>query len=1331
MKRLLFFIALPLLATTTVQQVTEVSAQQAILRYRTTLSSSAACSWTITETVSGATPDDVNPSIFSGSNLDTRAGSLISNPDRAFVFGQRTSMAGSDGLLHSRSAKANTAYTAAYTCGSDTGTVYFSTGNIQAGGTYTEQPPVSSSGFGNWAWPTINWSSQSTQYADPLTGIVIRRATAPGWWGEERAPSNFDFAIGGTGYTNPQNILNGAACAGTSATCAQSTNLNPIFVASKFQNSGPCVSGYSSQDSCDDVLLLLTGSASASGAGPVTVCISYYDSGATCQSAEQTITLSTSVSSVGFPANGVGYTAPNNEWNPEFQFGEWGGVQPKRGDFGNAAGTASGYNDGVTTSGTAITVTCTNNNSSPSCFNPKWNNSYISIPGSGCTDGGTDICQFSGHPADTQHGTLKSAPATPCSSPCNWFSLASGFKITPNGAGTVNIGAQWSYAYSAMYNLLAEGDQQICNPVPVPGGIGYEADGMTVISPPLPGELCFVQFQDGGQDTIANGQLWLLIPSTGETRLLSPLFTPSGADTSDATSDQNSGQVAFPASPWDGVSGLCLYGMGKTQASGNPYAIYKGCYNTADNWKAYSHPLWACGICAGNSSSGVIPGQDPGVYWFCSGPCNSQRWSDDPVVYTNIMPGKNIFSQAAASNPTYISTIWPTTPTFDRILNGAAVITFVAQQDYTASFNFFSTSTGNITAWGDSMFSYATRFCGFHSSTASRVSPGYWGTACVYLDGGGWNLSGPYQGTPYYVYFSGAPTTDTAITTTSPLEACSNYASGIPANIQALITQQQVENRCMHIRMKNVVNHAPSSAELAKWPSSQNASWSEPSVLAPGDELAIGPSINAVGVGESDLVVSVTTGVTDAQCSSDCLDVVVARGTINCAVNQEVNCTNPVNLATGWVAVAGPTLGSCTDVGNCQPGPVSWYPVNATGALGAVGISDAPALEGHADGGPGLVSGKMTFVQGGKARYNLPLASQVGTFLSANLFGGGPFDGTTGGITLQSYVSKEQYNAPANELKWSTDFRHASPGEGGGPEEFIAIDPITYSLVSGFSTVYKVTNPAGGLAANEANYKTEGLQGWAGHNLLADASGPGSALSDSVAYQICIALAAGECVPGSAANAVYAAVPHVPSIQSNCITDWLVENYPCVAMSLPAVAGWLVQNDDSYSYQIWEGGRRLTMALTGYGRQYEYNTFIPENTGTWGMFKADWADGIRSEIFMARLPPFPGGNSVPRNTFVNYRVQVPGGPAYAEIEFGYMENGAANAYYCTSRRDACTTSGSPFVYPSIDSRTLLSCSSGCTINIPAIAGRAVYYSIGSSANGATWTYGTPQVGLVQ
>ena len=306
-----------------------------------------------------------------------------------------------------------------------------------------------------------------------------------------------------------------------------------------------------------------------------------------------------------------------------------------------------------------------------------------------------------------------------------------------------------------------------------------------------------------------------------------------------------------------------------------------------------------------------------------------------------------------------------------------------------------------------------------------------------------------------------------------------------------------------------------------------------------------------------------------------------------------------------------------------------------------------------------------------------------------------------------------------------------NPSTGVEGEQFVGgICATAYSLVAGTATVYNIGSPAGGLAANEANYKSDGLQGWAGHNLLQDVSGPGSSLSNSAAYQTCLALAAGECSGGSTAGQVFADVPNVPSIQSSCVTAWLVENYPC-AGNLPSIGGWLVQHDASFSYALFENARKMTMGLSGYGRQYAFNTFIPESTGAWGMFKADWADGVRSNIFMAKLPPFAPQSSIPRSTFVNLPVQIPAGAAYAEIQFGYMENGSAQAYYCTSRRDACTTSGAPFAYPSIDSRTLVSCSAGCTIHIPAIAGRAVYFSIGWSANGTTWTYGAPQVGLVQ
>jgi hypothetical protein len=182
---------------------------------------------------------------------------------------------------------------------------------------------------------------------------------------------------------------------------------------------------------------------------------------------------------------------------------------------------------------------------------------------------------------------------------------------------------------------------------------------------------------------------------------------------------------------------------------------------------------------------------------------------------------------------------------------------------------------------------------------------------------------------------------------------------------------------------------------------------------------------------------------------------------------------------------------------------------------------------------------------------------------------------------------------------------------------------------------------------------------------------------------------------------------------------------------LPATnASQLVMFDGSRTYSGQEFGRRVTMGLNGWGRQYQFNTFIPETTGTWAFFKSDWNSGIRSELFMAEIPQQNGGNSVPRNTFVNFPVTIGNGSTYAEIKFGYAENGSAASYYCTNRQEMCTTSGSPFSFASIDSRALTPCTSGCSINIPVIPGRAIYYSTGSSADGVSWTYVAPQVGLI-
>jgi hypothetical protein len=67
------------------------------------------------------------------------------------------------------------------------------------------------------------------------------------------------------------------------------------------------------------------------------------------------------------------------------------------------------------------------------------------------------------------------------------------------------------------------------------------------------------------------------------------------------------------------------------------------------------------------------------------------------------------------------------------------------------------------------------------------------------------------------------------------------------------------------------------------------------------------------------------------------------------------------------------------------------------------------------------------------------------------------------------------------------------------------------------------------------------------------------------------------------------------------------------------------------------------------------------------------------------------------------------------IAFGYAENGKPADFYCTSRAEACFTSSSatpanPFSYAN-DSSSYVSCGSSCSITIPAIPGRTLYYQV--------------------
>jgi hypothetical protein len=168
----------------------------------------------------------------------------------------------------------------------------------------------------------------------------------------------------------------------------------------------------------------------------------------------------------------------------------------------------------------------------------------------------------------------------------------------------------------------------------------------------------------------------------------------------------------------------------------------------------------------------------------------------------------------------------------------------------------------------------------------------------------------------------------------------------------------------------------------------------------------------------------------------------------------------------------------------------------------------------------------------------------------------------------------------------------------------------------------------------------------------------------------------------------------------------------------PGVGGfrqqqWTVPDPDS------RNSRFLSLLFDIPGGQYAYDTFWPiDYLAAWGpaTFVANWG----TVTWMATLPPF-APTSDPKNTASGYKVNIPSGLSYAEIQFGYSRFGTPSQFYCTPRVEACNTSGSPFNFEH-ETRVAASCASGCTITIPAMAPNTMYYRVRRS-NDSTFATG--------
>jgi hypothetical protein len=129
-------------------------------------------------------------------------------------------------------------------------------------------------------------------------------------------------------------------------------------------------------------------------------------------------------------------------------------------------------------------------------------------------------------------------------------------------------------------------------------------------------------------------------------------------------------------------------------------------------------------------------------------------------------------------------------------------------------------------------------------------------------------------------------------------------------------------------------------------------------------------------------------------------------------------------------------------------------------------------------------------------------------------------------------------------------------------------------------------------------------------------------------------------------------------------------------------------------------------------------------SGKWAFAAADYYNGgNRGDFLVMKLPREPKpvlDRVVVRNGFVNVNIEADSRDSAAtkvRARFGYLENGTPSQFYCAyNRKEECRTRPDPtltdpYYFASESKQSLQDCTNGCTILIPGISGRLLYYAL--------------------
>jgi len=908
------------------------------------------------------------------------------------------------------------------------------------------------------------------------------------------------------------------------------------------------------------------------------------------------------------------------------------------------------------------------------------------------------------------------------------FTMANfGLKIwKANATGTINLTTTFDVGYEGTPGFsIADGASQQCAQNPMT--LTLSAAGSTV--PSYPALLCHLEWQGGAAGGVQGSIIYAFVASTGEMRPIGLMYNTYGGGGGGGTNQLGNNNGPLPPTDPFGSDGRTIYADGEDIQSGSQPQLVKWVYR--GQGKAYvtgAFPIAGNPYSGGNAppngtSASDVTGHCLSTEQLSGNLCTSLVTGNNPPRPGSPCPstvGSNdLRAQVCNASVNYRNGAFggpPSNPNAVGLTGNIFQHYWQQGQGALTLFSYIDVTTGLLTGVRDTMWTDPNARWGCTHTTFGYALGGKYTLASQNPCQGGVAYGGPWQSNVTYVCASvdgsGNCTSWNSNTTINQTGAGSTLTC--PSSICG-----STVTTALLFRIAGYPCSATAGAsEIAAYP----CPWA-PTTQSMVSQLAVGDSLwnlnNISGTPNREEALKVLAII---QNTSTDIAIWVQRGfgfdNNNC-LPYSGTCRS--TFQNTWIASTFPSY-AC-DVGD-------WY-LDATNPTAPILSEYCGAISGHGDFGPGP-SGTYVADENSKlAKYGFAVP---GGFLSPSYTVGGfgawagkqPSADFLGNGSVETYPSLRVYTNPPPV--WAADWRAYQGGAAPGGGTGTGLTNATYTAISagGRTHVWKI---ATGYTPNP---KVLPMESWAGRFIYQDISGPSSVITDATNQSYCVVYVAGECVSGSSVGDVYFS-DSAAIINGTCYTNQMDANIPCVINASP-IGTWAVQQDLSQNNPQGSLLRRLTMAFTAPSRQYTYTNWRPTPDGSWGFMLNQYADGVFPIMWMAKLPPWQGYDTIRRDDFIPEQLQLGPGEGLAEVRFGYEEFGTPTQFYCTSRREPCVSRSDStlFNYVASNGHSGSSCASGCKVTIPALPGRILWWQeFRSSDGGATWSaHGQPDVRAV-